>query len=385
MPKVSWVIAAILIFTTALPTAAQQAGQSNVPIVTGLDVLQRAEAAFRAGDYARAVVDSSLFILLNPTFSRGYYLRGAAYVQLGDLPRALDDLERTLAYPAADAAFTGGVYNLRALLYLEQGNTDAALADLNAGIGAAPDVAALYLTRAEIYRVLGRFEDALMDYDKAVELDGESVEARAGRALLNTQAEAFDAALADYNRILELEPENVEALARRAGIYLAQAQYESALADLDTAARLNPDAAGIYLSRGAANNALDRPAQAAADYLEWLNRVAARRATFTGAFLPGESVVVPLEAGLVYNFPFEAAAGQRVRLTASGRPGQAVDPLLVLLDPAGNPVAADDDGGGDMNAQITYVIPAGGTYTLLVGHAGGSPDGPVRVLLQIVR
>ncbi|NWG17913.1 MAG: tetratricopeptide repeat protein [Chloroflexi bacterium] len=385
MVKVMWTVVMILIFAVVPPAAAQQAEPSRVPAVTGLDVLERAQAAFRAGDYADAVIHSSLFILLNPTFGQAYYLRGAAYIQLGDLPRALDDLKRTLDYPATNADFTGSVHNLRALLYLEQGDTDAALADLNAGISAAPEVAALYVTRAQVYRAQGRLDDALVDYDKALELDGDSIEARAGRAQINVQAEAFEAALADYSRILELDPQNGEAYALRAGVYLAQSQYDLALADLDAAVQLSPNAAGIYLSRGAANNALGRPAQAAADYLEWLNRVAAQRATFNGAFLPGESVVVPLEAGLYYRFSFEAKAGQQVRLTATGRPEQMPDPLLVLLDPAGSPVAADDDGGGGMNAQITYVVPADGTYTLLVGHAGGNPDGPVRVLLQIVR
>ena len=48
------------------------------------------------------------------------------------------------------------------------------------------------------------------------------------------------------------------------------------------------------------------------------------------------------------------------------------------------PVAGDDDSGGDLNALIEdYVIPSDGTYTLVVSHAGGNPNGALRVLLAL--
>jgi hypothetical protein len=68
-----------------------------------------------------------------------------------------------------------------------------------------------------------------------------------------------------------------------------------------------------------------------------------------------------------------------------------IDPLIALLDPQGNPIAGDDDfgaaTGGEVDAEITdFILPATGSYTLLVSHAEGGYavgfEGLVRVSIQ---
>ena len=91
-----------------------------------------------------------------------------------------------------------------------------------------------------------------------------------------------------------------------------------------------------------------------------------------------------MAAGIRYDLSFDAAAGQHVTLSAQAREAAGTDPLIVLLDASGQPVAGDDDSGGDLNALIEdYVIPSDGTYTLVVSHAGGNPNGALRVLLAL--
>lgn len=373
-----------LLLTSALPVMAQQSGQQSVPL-PGADAINRAQQALQAGDFKTAVLDSSLFILLNPTYSRGYYLRGVSYAQLGDFDRALADLDRAAKLPATDANFTASLYNVRSIIHVQQGDTRAALADLNAGIEAAPNAGNLYLGRGDLYSMGGEWDRALADYSKAIQLDDSLAAAYAGRGLAHLRQQDTKAALDDYNRALELNPNDANSLARRASIYLNQSDYDLALADLDKAVQLQPDDAGLYLSRGAVYNGLGQSTEAAADYREWLNRVGQRTATYQNKLNPGQSVVADMNAGTVFEFPFDASVGQTLRLSASTRAGSTTDPLIVLLDPQGNPVAADDDSGGGMNARIdNYAVLETGTYTLLMGHAGGSPDGPVRVLLEVI-
>src|SRR5688572_22162956 len=71
------------------PTPPAQPQGDMVSIVIGGDLLERAGTAFDGGDFEKAVQDYSLFILLNPSFGQGYYLRGLAYSRLNDLDHAL--------------------------------------------------------------------------------------------------------------------------------------------------------------------------------------------------------------------------------------------------------------------------------------------------------
>jgi len=376
----------------AIPTFAQESAQEPaqgaeagplVPVAVAGDLLGRAGAAFDAGDYEQAVQDYSLFILLNPTFSQGYYLRGRAYSQMNDLDHALDDLNTALAYPQPSEQFTGLLYNDRALIYLLQDDVEAALKDLAASIAAIPDLPDAYSRRARVYLANQQYEEALQDYDKWIELDPLSVQAYGGRALAHMSLEDNEAAMADYDKLLELEPENVGAYMNRAILHLAGSDLEAALTDMNAAIELLPNDPSLYLQRALVHQALENPTAAAEDYLAWMRRQETRRVA-GDRLLAGESQVLALSAGVTYNLPFAATAGQQVTLSASARADAETDPLLVLLDTAGKAVAGDDDSGGNYDAAITdYLIPADGVYTLVVSYAGGGADGPVRVLLAV--
>ncbi len=379
-----WFIGICVMLLMLRPAAAQQSSGQSIPL-PGADAFDRAQQALRAQDYDRAALEASLFILLNPSYSRGYYLRGVIYAQTGDYARALADLDRAAAFPAPDTALSVSLYSIRSLLHAQQGDAEAALADLNTGIEVVPDAAVLFVSRADLYAAVDELDAALADYDRALELDDGLAAAYGGRGRVYLRRDDLPAALADYDRALELNPDDAAGRARRASIYLRQGEADAALADLDAALRLTPDDAGLYLSRGAAYALAGRQPDAAADFRQWLAAINRQTANYPEPLRPGESVIVPLAAGRLYRFTFEAQAGQTLRLTAAARDGAATDPLIVLLNPAGEPVAADDDSGGGFNALISaYPAPDSGVYTLLVGHAGGSPDGAVRVRLEVV-
>lgn len=70
-----------------------------------------------------------------------------------------------------------------------------------------------------------------------------------------------------------------------------------------------------------------------------------------------------------HNWVFEGEAGQYVRITAEAI--GATDPRIVLLDPNGNYLTGDDDGGyshglGMWDAYLTYTLPSNGEYTIRV-------------------
>jgi tetratricopeptide (TPR) repeat protein len=388
----------ILLVTALLPTAAQdQNGDAALPtpvatprpaVVISPELFDRAGQSYDAQNYKQALMDYSLFILLNPTFSPAYYGRALSYIQLQDNDHALADLSQALQYPARDATFTAQVYIRRARIYLSRNDVDAALADLNAGIKAAPEVPDTYLLRARLYSAQDKVDSALADYNRILALDPDFADAYADRGILLLQTGKLDDALKDYNRLIELAPNYAPGYAQRAQVHSQQKKYDAALLDLNNALRLgandpNINVSTLYLSRGYVQTQLKNPAEAAGDYTEWVKRIRTDVLT-RDALRPGESVVVPMRAGAVYLFPLRAKAGQRLTFSATVPAGENTDPLLIVYDPQGSPVTADDDSGGEFNALVTdYVVPTDGLYAVVLTHAGGGRSGPVRVLMQV--
>jgi tetratricopeptide (TPR) repeat protein len=378
MRKLAAIIA--LLMFAAGTTLAQDSSQAQV---LAPEIYQRAGQAFNSQDYQKAITDYSLFILLNPTFSMAYYDRGQSYIQLNDLDAALADFTRALELPSPSPQFTAGVYWLRSAILFEQSKIEDALADLDQAIVVAPREAEGYFRRGQIYAAQERYEEALEDFNQGITLAPNVPNLYELRGQVHQQLENYDAAVTDFSSAIELDPNNARVYSERAAVREQQGQFDTALKDLNTAIQLQPDSSGLYLQRGALHNKMENLESAAADYFQWVINVATDE-TSGLRLRPGESQVVQMRQGLIYTLGFEGRAGQTISVSAVARPGRSTDPLLVILDPDQNPLAADDDSGGFFNAVIRdFVLPKDGVYLVVLGHAGGGSDGPVRVLLTV--
>lgn len=65
-----------------------------------------------------------------------------------------------------------------------------------------------------------------------------------------------------------------------------------------------------------------------------------------------------------HDWTFEGEAGQAITIDVMGQGD--TDPRARLLDPSGELLAEDDDGGGYYNARIVTTLPETGTYTVRV-------------------
>ncbi len=84
-------------------------------------------------------------------------------------------------------------------------------------------------------------------------------------------------------------------------------------------------------------------------------------------------------------FKFTAHAGQRVTIEAlAQRLGSPLDPVIRLLDQAGNELAySDDEPGIGSDSRLAYEIPAEGTYLLEVGDIRYQGSGGHRYRLRL--
>jgi tetratricopeptide (TPR) repeat protein len=208
-------IALLCLLIVALPAFAQdaqpttppsgQAGAQTQPAlpVAVPELLQRANAALQAENYERALLDYSLFIMLNPTFSRGYSGRAVAYLRQNDVERALADLDTALSNEAEVPNLRSALFGLRGRIYSQLERAEDALADYTSSIelSPSPDV---YLDRALLLSAMDNTEAAIADINSAIELAPEESLLMLYRAQLNTQAEDTAAAAADYYQFVGL-------------------------------------------------------------------------------------------------------------------------------------------------------------------------------------
>lgn len=146
----------------------------------------------------------------------------------------------------------GVAYALRGLAYLDRGDVPAAIVDLNRAVENAPDFAPAYQNRGNARYAQGNYSDALADYDRTIKLDPGAASAYVNRAWVRRDLGKTDEALADFAKAISLSPDNSGAYSGRGQLYLRQKQYARALADFDRAVQLSPTAHNYGLRAQAA-------------------------------------------------------------------------------------------------------------------------------------
>lgn len=379
----------IILLCAAIPAFAQESTGvgEEVPLVIAPELFLQAGQAMQSENYGRALLDYSLYILLNPTDSQGFYGRALTYGQVGELDAALSDLNRAANFAPDAPAYTSRVIFERANVYIQQNKVDAALADLDTAIGLNPANTDALLIRGNVLAFQERFADALADYDSVIALQPDHNRVYGQRGTVNLQLGNLDDALSDFNQAIELDPANVQPYINRALLYNSRFEYDSALDDLDRALNLTPENSRLYLFRASINISAENVRDAASDYLQWMDNISTREIISFDHLGSSQPLVIEMEPGWVYSFPFDATEGQMLNIAATRvANGGDADPLVVVVDADRNALVGDDDGGGNLDAMIeNYVIPADGEYTLIVSHAMGGGSGQIGVRLNLTQ
>jgi len=169
-------------------------------------------------------------------------------------------------------------------------------------------------------------------------------------------------------------------------------EYYDAIADYSRALNVNPDLSPAVLNRGVAYEELQNDYRAMQDFHAYLNRDGVKYSTppANRELLTGARLDLTMEEALVYQIHFYAQAGQTLDISAVSKVEDLVDPLIVVTDSDGNPIAARDDvlrPDGSVISADSYIqdfaITRTGHYILLVSHAGGGSTGMLRVELNL--
>ena len=278
-------------------------------------------------------------------------------------------------------------YGARAETAFDQRLFDDAILDYSCAIQISPENEDYYNGRGNAYYWSQRDAEARADYLRVLELHPEAGYAYNNLANLYANIGDYEQAITYYDQALAFPSGNDEiTYVNRAIIRMDTGDYEEAQADLDSARDINANYEYLYLTQAGLYSIQNDVALAAENYRLWLEKT--QTALQQPQYVLNRSYVTPVTTGDVVSIALSANAGDSLSFSAAAVDNlQKVDPLIVLVGPDGTAVAADDDSGVNIDAVISdYVVEETGSYTLLVGNAGGyyyeGVDGRVRISLE---
>ena len=129
-----------------------------------------------------------------------------------------------------------------------------------------PDEQAIYVWRGLARMLSDQLDEGLSDFDHALRIEGTTVWPHLFRGLAFLKAARHTEATLAFGNALSLAPDQPLALLGRAAVHAAQQEWEAAVADVTTVLTLDPANADALALRGEYYLALERFAEAAADF-----------------------------------------------------------------------------------------------------------------------
>ncbi len=213
------------------------------------------------GEYRSAISLLNTLIHRDEKEYEGYFLRGIAKYNMGDLIGADADLSLALTYnPVYTYAYT-----YRAITRSRLGNYDDALKDFEEAIELRPDLPDPYYSRGVTRLLNQQFEEAINDFSLFISKQDRVAEAFINRGICYLQLRDTTSAYSDFDRGIKTNLYNPDGYNRRGSLLLQQQRYTEAKDDFDRAIENDSTYLPSFFNRALVYNNLHRPEQALMD------------------------------------------------------------------------------------------------------------------------
>jgi tetratricopeptide (TPR) repeat protein len=192
-------------------------------------------------DYDSAIAQGETIEAL---LDRAHFLR-----QQGELDAALADVNNALALDDASSR----AYQIRAYIYRDQGLLQEALVEMNTSVDLAPEDPASYVARGNFFAFFNDFENAIRNYDAALLFDEFYAPAYRQRGNAYGAEGNWTNAILDFERALELTPNDPDAYFLRGNLFGALGEFEGAIEDFTRVIEINPFNIDAYRMRADSN------------------------------------------------------------------------------------------------------------------------------------
>ncbi len=203
-----------------------------------------------SGRYGEAIESLNMLLRSQSEEYEGYFLRGVAKYNLGDLVGASSDFTLAIDYnPVYTQAFP-----YRGITFSRLGRYNDALKDFAKAIEMRPAFAGAYYSRAVTSFLNQQFEAAVGDYNTFLELEPKSVDGYVNRGTAKLYLTDTLAAMADYNRAVQVNPYYEDGYLRRGVLFFMMGETDKGITDMNSALEIDSTVAIGYFYRAMGNN-----------------------------------------------------------------------------------------------------------------------------------
>ena len=197
-------------------------------------------------DYDASDETFRLLLSIHPNYDRGYRGRAKLRLSQGDTVAAIANLDSALKINKN----IHEAYAMRAGLVADfQKDYERALNDMNEALTLQPSEAEYYVIRAQVRYNLDDYNGALDDYSYAIELTPDNYIAYYNRGILRAEIKDINRAIDDFTAVLKMNPDDYRTLYNRAILYRDIQDYENALDDVSKVIEVLPEFAVAHFLR----------------------------------------------------------------------------------------------------------------------------------------
>lgn len=202
-----------------------------------------------SGRYREAIDALNILLRSDSRSSEGYFLRGVAKFNLGDLQGAYADLSHALD---ENPVYTYA-YHYRGLTLSAMGDYDNAIPDFNRALEMRPNQAAGYFSRGLAYFMNQQFKEAIKDYNQFIKIEPLEADGYINRGTSYLFLKDTTAAMQDYNLAVRVRPYYKNGYLRRGMLYLSEGNNELCVKDMSSAIGIDSTFAVAYFYRAIAS------------------------------------------------------------------------------------------------------------------------------------
>lgn len=173
------------------------------------------------------------------------HLLGVTYLQSGDYPVALENIQAALQINPNNAA---AYSNLGRVLHETQ-RYEEALASYDKAIQLKPDFAEAHYNKGNTLRELKRADEAIAAYELAIQHKSHYAEAYQNLGVIAHEQRHLEQAIALYGKTIAIKPTHAEAHSNRGVALKALHRIDEALRSFDLSISINPQYAQAYWNK----------------------------------------------------------------------------------------------------------------------------------------
>lgn len=194
---------------------------------------------------------------------RAYSGRAQLWLIQGDTAKAIADLDTAIIINKNEYKYYSHRAYLNAITIKDY---PKAIDDMDEAIKLHQNEAEFYIFRAQLKYNNDNYDGALDDYSTAIQIDPQNHVAHYNRAILRSEINDINRAIDDFSVVLHLDPNDYRTLYNRAILYRNIHDYKNALADVNKVIEVMPDFPVAYFLRFEINQKMGNDRRAMQDY-----------------------------------------------------------------------------------------------------------------------